>query len=50
MTEVDELRRRAEWTEAKLAGINDAARLPDHASRLAVLDILEREDQLGDPN
>jgi hypothetical protein len=50
MTEVDELRQRAEWAEAKLAGINDAARLPDHAFRLAVLDILEREDQPGDPN
>jgi hypothetical protein len=45
MVEVDELRRRAEHAEAKLVGINDAARLPDHAFRLAVLDILEREDE-----
>jgi hypothetical protein len=48
MTEVDELRRRAERAEAKLVGINDAARLPDHAFRLAVLDILEREDEPAD--
>ena len=40
MTEVDELRRRAARAEAKLADINDAARLPDQAFRLAVLDIL----------
>jgi len=50
MTEVDELRRRAERAEANLVGINDAARLPDHAIRLAVLDILEREDEPGDPD
>ena len=50
MTEVDELRRRADQAEAKLAGINDAARLPDYGFRLAVLEILEREDEPGDPD
>ena len=45
IVEVDELRRRAERAEAKLAGINDAARLSDHPFRLAVLDILELEDE-----
>ena len=43
MTEVDGLRERAERAERQIAGINDAARLPDAAFKLAVLDILENE-------
>lgn len=44
MLELDSLRKRAENAERKLAGIDQAARLPDQAFRLAVLDILERAD------
>jgi hypothetical protein len=47
MIEVDELRRRAGRAEAKLAGIADAARLPDAEFRMTVLDILDHEGELG---
>jgi hypothetical protein len=43
MIEVDSLRRRAEQAEAKLAGINEATRLPDASFRLTVLSILDGE-------
>lgn len=48
MTEVDGLRERALQAEAKIAAIDDAARLPDQSFRLAVLDILE--DGPADPD
>jgi hypothetical protein len=49
MTEMDALRRRAENAESKLNGIEQSLRLPDSGFRMAVLEILEREEEPGEP-